>query len=438
MMLWILLGYMFLFIHRPFEVWPALATFHVERVYMLGALLAALFSPGKRWLPNPLHWAYFVFAAGVLLCWVASPWSSRGETTVENYFKILVFYLLTVSVVHDERMLRRLLLGFLVIMALYMAHSLREYLGGRHTYRQGLPRMIGVDSAMGDPNTFGATVLYALPFVIPFWKCAGSRRLKWLLAAYVSLSVTCIALTGSRSAFVGLLLLTAVLVLRSHWRGRLAVLVTLSVPLLWAALPASLQNRFETIINPQAGPEVAQRSAESRIDGLRVGWRLWDRSPITGCGPGAWRAATGRKIESHNLYGQLLGEMGTVGVIAFAAVVVAFLANLRRIRHLYERHPEWGQGFLFHVNRALGLGLLLLLFEGNFGHNLFRYNWLWYGGFLIIARYCVEQQCRGHQSMSETASWHWEGVSESADTSSVVIGAKASQSVCSVGSPPGL
>ena len=26
---------------------------------------------------------------------------------------------------------------------------------------------------------------------------------------------------------------------------------------------------------------------------------------------------------------------------------------------------------------------------GNFGHNLFRHNWLWFGGFLIIARHVV-------------------------------------------------
>ena len=27
---------------------------------------------------------------------------------------------------------------------------------------------------------------------------------------------------------------------------------------------------------------------------------------------------------------------------------------------------------------------------GNFGHNLFRFTWLWYGGFLIVARQCLE------------------------------------------------
>jgi hypothetical protein len=29
---------------------------------------------------------------------------------------------------------------------------------------------------------------------------------------------------------------------------------------------------------------------------------------------------------------------------------------------------------------------------GMFGHNLFRFTWLWYGGFLIIANHCVN--CR--------------------------------------------
>jgi hypothetical protein len=30
------------------------------------------------------------------------------------------------------------------------------------------------------------------------------------------------------------------------------------------------------------------------------------------------------------------------------------------------------------------------MFMGNFGHNMLRFTWLWYGGFLIIARYCVQ------------------------------------------------
>src|SRR5215471_8492095 len=121
-MLWLLIGYMFLFIHRPFEIWPFLATIRLERVYILGVCLLMLVFPGKRWLPNRQHWAYLAFAAAVLLCWTTSPWTDAGEQTVENYFKLLVFYVLIVLVVHDEPTLRRLLLAFLVVMAIYMTH----------------------------------------------------------------------------------------------------------------------------------------------------------------------------------------------------------------------------------------------------------------------------------------------------------------------------
>ena len=48
---WLLIGYMFLFIDRPFEVWPWLGDLRVERIYMLVTMGVWLLSPGKKWLP---------------------------------------------------------------------------------------------------------------------------------------------------------------------------------------------------------------------------------------------------------------------------------------------------------------------------------------------------------------------------------------------------
>ena len=171
---WMLVGYMFLFIHRPFEVWPALGDLRVERVYMLLTLAVWAFYPGKRWLGNAQHYAYAGFAAAVLGCWVLSPWMDRTQPVVEDWLKILVFYVLLVTTVHDERGLKRLVVGFVAVMGLYLTHSLREYLGGRHTFRMGITRMIGVDKTLGDPNSFGASIVFALPFVVALWR-AGYR-----------------------------------------------------------------------------------------------------------------------------------------------------------------------------------------------------------------------------------------------------------------------
>ena len=37
---WLLIGYMYLFLHRPFEVWPEIGEYRVERIYMLITLVA--------------------------------------------------------------------------------------------------------------------------------------------------------------------------------------------------------------------------------------------------------------------------------------------------------------------------------------------------------------------------------------------------------------
>ncbi len=407
---WLLIGYMFLFIHRPFEVWPALGEVHFERFYMLFTMVVWAIHSGKRWLPNPQHAAYAGLAAAVVACWVASPWADLGQHVVEDWFKILVFYVLLVTTVHDEKALKRVVVAFVVIMGIYLAHSLREYLNGRHTYRMGIARLIGVDQTLGDPNSFGAGIVYALPFVAALWRAnVGGKYGKVALTGYTGLSVMCLLLTGSRSSLLGLLVWAAILILGTRRRWVWLTAFSLAAPVVFVSLPESLQTRFETIINPEVGPANARESGEGRLHGFLTGFELWANSPLTGVGPGAWRPATGTKLESHNLYGQLVGELGALGLVAFAAVLACFVLNYRRVARVRRDRPEWGNDLVFQVASAVAVALFLLLFMGNFGHNLFRYSWIWYGGFLIIARHCVERRVRETEEAEADAEWDGEG-----------------------------
>ncbi len=403
-MRWLLIGYMFLFIDRPFEVWPWLGDLRIERVYMLCMLAVWVVYPNKRFLPNTQHAAYFAFAATVLLAWAMSPWNDFGQPVVEDWLKIVVFYVLLVTCIHDEEGLKHIAIGFLVVMGLYLMHSFREYLNGRHTYRMGIARMIGVDSTLGDPNSFGASIVFALPIVMALWNAGvGGVRGRWLLAGYVGLSSLCILLTGSRSSLLGLIVWFTIIIWGTQYRTKALVAFLCCAPLAFVALPESLQTRFETIINPDVGPANARESGEGRLQGLIMGYHQWMNSPLTGIGPGAWRPANNTKLESHNLYGQLVGETGTLGLLAFSAVLWCFWSNLRAVRRVRRDVPEWNNDLVFTLPSAIGLAVFLLLFMGNFGHNLFRFTWLWYGGFLIIARHCVARR---------VATWEPEAIEE--------------------------
>ena len=147
-------------------------------------------------------------------------------------------------------------------------------------------------------------------------------------------------------------------------------------------------------MNPEVGPENARVSGDGRLEGLVKGLELIAAYPATGIGPGSWRPATHSPLEAHNLYGQLCGEMGFAGVLTFGAILGCFAANLLWMR-LQRRHdPAGPNDFTYHVAGAVGMSIFLLLFEGNFGHNLYRHNWLWFGGFLIVARHVVASRVR--------------------------------------------
>ncbi|MBN9118339.1 MAG: O-antigen ligase family protein [Planctomycetes bacterium] len=393
-MRWLLIGYMFLFIERPFEVWPWLGDLHIERVYMLFTLAVWAVYPNKRFLPNAQHAAYFCFAVAVLFAWAVSPWAAYGQPVVEDWLKIVVFYVLLVTCIHDEEGLKHITVGFIGVMGLYLSHSFREYLNGRHTYRMGIARMIGVDSTLGDPNSFGASIIFALPIVVALWKAGiGGRRGRLLMTGYVGLSSLCILLTGSRGSLIGLLLWFTIIIWGTKYRFTALAAFVVAAPLSFVALPDSLQTRFETIINPEVGPANARESGEGRMLGLQMGLRQWANNPLTGIGPGAWRPANRIKIESHNLYGQLVGETGTLGLLSFLALIGCFWVNVRTVRRIRRDVPAaWQNDLIFTLPSAIGVAVFLLLFMGNFGHNLFRFTWLWYGGFLIIARYCVARR----------------------------------------------
>ena len=99
-MIWLLGGYMWLFVHRPFEVWPALGSLQIERGYMF--VVAALEYaqsklPARRHLSGAeLAWACRDFALeqfGLLAPTVLAHWDIRSTEDLGR----IVFQLIDVG-----------------------------------------------------------------------------------------------------------------------------------------------------------------------------------------------------------------------------------------------------------------------------------------------------------------------------------------------------
>lgn len=385
-MIWLIGGYIWLYLHRPFEVWPVLAPLHIERVYMIGVLMVWLLHPGKMWASNRLNKALLFFTIAILLCWFGSPLPSYlGEKVVEEHFKVGVLFVLLITVVDDEEKLRKVIGFFVISLFLYEAHSFYEFLCGRYEYRMGTIRMNGINKTHGDPNTFSGMLLYGLPYLAPLWLCARGGKWKPFIVAHILLTLLCIKYSGSRRAYIGIAFLMFIYAWRSPRRWTWLSLMALAAPIVLLTMRQDLHDRLMTIFDSSYGPSNANTSAKFRWQAFLDSIGLFEKHPFTGTGPATFATASGHGLQAHSLYAQTLSEMGGLGVLALIFMVICFWRNTREVERLYREHPWWEKDFVYHIGKTTGVAIVVLLVMGIGGHNLFRFNWLWYAAFQVCA-----------------------------------------------------
>ena len=376
-MIWLLVGYMWLFVHRPFEVWPWLGALHVERVYMFATILYWAMAAPKTWLSCRNNVPAFLLAGTYVFGAMTSPYANFDY--VADWFKILVFYVLLITSIRTERDLRILVIAFVCISALQELHSLREFMCGRHKYEMGVKRLIGVDVTLGHPNSMGASVDYALPFLLPVWTFARRRWQQLAVVAMFVIGAICVLLTGSRSSFVGLAALVGVAAAFSRYRWCVFPTLFVAAVIIWASLREDLQNRYLSLIDPSKGVGAATDSAEGRTKSFLDGMKSFSENPLFGAGLGSYYAKT--KFYTHNLYNEAMGELGVFGLLVIVGFAWGIGGDFLESRRLRSDAPDSDEQFLYWVCVAAFSTCLMLFFLGWGAHNLTRHNWLWCGAF---------------------------------------------------------
>lgn len=396
-MIWFLIGYMWLFLHRPFEVWPWMGTLRVERVYMIIVLIAWLSTAEKELTENKINFAVALFAIAMVIATVMSPYVTDilNFMPLQDWLKYLVFYMLVMTSVKTEKDLKIIFSAFLLCFFLYMSHSYWEYLNGKYSWAMGTKRMIGVDSTLSNPNAFGASVVIMLPVLLPMLQLFKKKWMYLFGIMYFLLSARCVQLTGSRTAFV---ILGASLVIAAALSKKRFVLLPLMFVggiLLWFTLTDNLRDRYMTLVDPTLN-ESATQSAEGRWDGLIDGIANWQASPIWGVGPNCHGYTVESGLLTHCLYGQIPSELGTIGVVAFLMLLVCFFLNHYEITQACRYLTKNGRGregaYCYSVSFAIICGIFLLLMFGVGGHNGYRYTWIWFAAFQAVAGSIIQNK----------------------------------------------
>lgn len=398
---WMAAGYIALFVIRPWEkLFPELAELRFERIYAI-AMLAAVAFEGLRLRFSWQTASVAALLASLGLASVGAVDSSLAWDPFYKYLTLVVFYVVLLSVTRTTYTLLFLVTSYLLAMGLYLSKALWEFhVHGMHHYTMGVVRLIGIDVTFGGPNDLATSILLSLPMVVLVYKAQPMFTATWpifwrrllpaCLAAYVVLAVHALMLTRSRAGMLAFLVYVALQTIRPPCIARKIALAALGLVALWFVMPPDARDRFRTVWDPQAGPRSAQESAHGRVAGLQAGLEMFRRSPVLGVGLGnfiPYRLAhlDGVELEAHNLLGQSLGETGFIGTAAFLAMVGCTLATGLQLRR--RRWPGDNGDAL--VARLTSLAcrdvVLLLLFDGIFGHNLLRFNYLWAAAFTVLS-----------------------------------------------------
>jgi len=403
--LWMAAFYVALFVIRPWEeLFPWLGIIHFERIYAICMIIAVLFTKKKSFQITFQTFAVIIFLCGIGLAGFFSIDPSLSWEPFYEYCSLVVFYFILILVIRDSYELIFVIICYVTAMGVYLVKAQWEFwIHGQHLYDMGVVRLIGIESTYGSPNSLSMSIVVSLPLALFLWSYRNEITLRWpklwqklflnFLALYSLLTVSSVILTNSRS---GMLSFVLFVILSASSGGRVRKKFTyilvgaFILGMIWSLMPEENKGRFKTIWDKEAGPKTATISARGRIEGFNAGLKMFERFPLTGVGIGnfiSYRVAhlDGIALSAHNLVGQVLGETGAIGGITFLLLVSTILVNCRRLRALSKIRSDGKLRTLSSLGIAFRNSLFLLIFEGLFGHNLFRFNWLWLAAFSSLA-----------------------------------------------------
>ena len=215
-----------------------------------------------------------------------------------------------------------------------------------------------VYSTFDNPNVLGQYLVMVIP--VAFALMWSDKRLgaKAVYAGIVAVMMACLIFTWSRAAWVGILLAIGFyMVMKDRRWASLLVVALLIMPFV---LPESIISRITSLGNMKDSSTAYRFSVW--ISSLRMAKDYW-MSGI-GLGAGAFERVyqkyalngAGFALHSHNFYIQLVVEMGILGIILFALIMIS---TYRKIISIKDKNSS-------NKNVALAMGGALIgyMFQG--------------------------------------------------------------------------
>lgn len=311
---------------------------------------------------------FLVIMASFVQAW---DYAESWDYVVIEFIKIYAFYIMILCLVETEDQVRALLWAFAFYTIFMGYEGIYLYCTGGETYVFQGVNMATASEGFAAGHVAAANMqLQCLPIMI-YLMLSEKKVIFKLLGGLLSfLSILGVIASGSRGGFLGLIIIAGLTVYFAKRKGPALLVCGICCLAVIPFMHETYLSWMESIISH------SDDSASSRITGLINGIEMMIRRPILGVGPGCYplarKAWFGWGLESHNHYGQVMGDLGLLGTVVWGFFIVHVFKNLKDGKKKFE---ESGQTNLVFIITGIQVALIVRLFEGMFSHSLYIFFW---------------------------------------------------------------
>ena len=399
-MYWLVLLYVIVFYTQPGSRFPMLGAIRIELligVVILGGVLLTKWQMLVRL--TRLNKAIFIFFSSLCFSFFGAVWTHTASHSIDvllNIFKFFSIYIMMIGTINSERKLRLFTWVYIGSICFYYTEPFLLSLRGLNFhYEGGMMHLMGVGQ-FAHYNSLGGITASNLAFLAQLFFYYG-WLLKVLFLVFAGIGMRVIMLTGSRTAYVGVIMLGILLVFFSKHKIRNFILIAIIGVGLFTLMPQEYKARFMTLqkATQVVEGEQVQDSMSTRWQIIKDAWNVFLKYPLVGCGLDSFYQIRGllfgRWQQTHNLYMQVLTDMGIVGFVSFIYLLVTIWKYIVFIKHRLKINRE-EKSYLYRLATAIQMFLIMRLTVGMFGMDLYENYWWLMAGFSAVIYRLVQNK----------------------------------------------
>jgi O-antigen ligase len=323
---------------------------------------------------QPVVLAMVIYALVVFSTSIWAEDAGMADDALSEIVKAILLAILAATLAAGRGSLRRAMTALIIAATALAATSVVQIATGRFldafgglvTPQEGTiaahvvgPRAAGPPNS--DPNFYARILLIVIPLAVAYAvvERTRARRLAYAAAAMIIAAGTLV--TYSRGAMLGMLAMTALLLLGLRVRARHIALAAAAGLVVLVLLPSNITRRFLTIETLMPGYTTTFADYDSSVEKRKLlvasSLAMFDAHPIAGVGAGnysRWFTRFANDIGSpwvdyhpagthehpHGLYFEIAAETGLLGLLSFGAAAVAALVSLHRSRRAFNARDD--------------------------------------------------------------------------------------------------